>query len=95
MSELDKEDGIAVVLLNRLTTERLPRALAIKEQVDRGETLDDNEIDFLKKVFEDAVSNQSKWEQHPELTEIISKVSALYNEITEKALANEQNSKSS
>ena len=94
MSELDKEDGIAVVLLNRLTTERLPRALAIKEQVDRGETLDDNEIDFLKKVFEDAVSNQSQWEKHPELTEIISKVAALYNEITEKALANEQNSKS-
>ena len=95
MTELDKEDGIAVVLLNRLTAERLPRALAIKEQVDRGETLDDNEIDFLKKVFEDAVSNQSQWEKHPELTEIISKVAALYNEITEKALANEENSKSS
>jgi hypothetical protein len=45
-------------------------------------------------VFEDAVANQSQWEKHPELTEIISKVAALYNEITAKALENEKNSKS-
>jgi len=94
MDELDKDDGIAVVLLNRLTEERLPRALAIKEQVDRGELLNDSEINFLEKVFEDAVANRSQWEHHPELAEIISKMAALYKDITEKALANEENSKS-
>ncbi len=91
MSELDKDDGIAVVLLNRLTEERLPRALAIKEQVDRGEPLDESEIRFLDRVFEDAVANRSKWEEHPELAEIISKMTALYHEITTKALENERN----
>ncbi len=93
MADLDADDGVAVALLNRLTEVRLPRALAIKEQVDRGEPLDDSEIAFLERVFEDAVANRSKWEQHPELAEIISKVAALYHEITAKALENEQNKK--
>jgi hypothetical protein len=95
MSESDKEEGIALTLLNRLTEVRLPRALAIKEQVDRGEVLDESEIAFLERVFEEAIANKSQWEKHPELTEIISKVAALYNEITAKALENEKNSKSS
>lgn len=95
MSESETEEGIALVLLNRLNEVRLPRALAIKEQVDRGEPLSDSEIAFLDRVFEEAVANQSKWEKHPELTEIISKLAGLYKEITEKALANEESHKSS
>jgi len=95
MSESDKDEGIALVLLNRLNEVRLPRALAIKEQVDRGEPLSDSEIAFLDRVFEEAVANQSKWEKHPELAEIVSKMAALYKEITEKALANEGGSQTS
>jgi len=93
MSESDKEEGIALTLLNRLTEVRLPRALAIKEQVDRGEVLEESEIAFLERVFEEAIANKSQWEKHPELSEIISKVAALYHEITAKALENEKNSK--
>jgi hypothetical protein len=94
MSDLDKDDGVALVLLKRLTEIRLPRALAIKEQVDRGERLSESEVEFLDRVFDDAVANRSEWESHPELGEIISKVANLYQEITEKALANEKNSES-
>ena len=93
MSESDKEEGIALTLLNRLNEVRLPRTLAIKEQVDRGEPLSDSEIAFLERVFEEAIANQSQWEKHPELSEIISKLAALYNDITTKALENEKNSK--
>jgi len=95
MTESDKEEGVALVLLNRLNEVRLPRALAIKEQVDRGEPLSDSEIAFLDRVFDEAIANQAQWEKHPELSEIISKLAGLYKEITEKALANEENSKSS
>lgn len=94
MSESEKEEGIALVMLNRLNEVRLPRALAIKEQVDRGEPLGDSEIEFLDRVFEEAVANQSKWEKYPEMAEIISKMAGLYKEITEKALANEEGKKS-
>jgi len=94
MSESEKDEGVALVLLKRLTEIRLPRALAIKEQVDRGERLSESEVEFLDRVFDDAVANQAEWESHPELAEIISKVANLYQEITEKALANEENNKS-
>jgi hypothetical protein len=95
MSDSEKDEGIMLVMLNRLNEVRLPRALAIKEQVDRGEPLGDSEIEFLDRVFEEAVANQSRWEKYPEMSEIISKMAGLYKEITEKALANEENSKSS
>jgi len=93
MNEVDKEDGIATVLLNRLTELRLPRALEIKESVDAGEVLTESEMEFLERVFEDAVAQQSKWDDHPELAEIISKMAALYNDITAKALENEKAAK--
>ena len=50
---------------------------------------------FWTGVFDEAIANQAQWEKHPELSEIISKLAGLYKEITEKALANEENSKSS
>jgi len=93
MTESDQDEGIALVMLNRLNEVRLPRTLAIKEQVDRGEPLSESEIAFLDRVFEEAIANKSQWEKHPELSEIISKLAALYNEITAKALENEKNSK--
>ena len=95
MSDSEKDEGIMLVMLNRLNEVRLPRALAIKEQVDRGEPLGDSEIEFLDRVFEEAVANQSRREKYPEMSEIICKMAGLYKEITEKALANEENSKSS
>lgn len=95
MSDSEKDEGIMLVMLNRLNEVRLPRALAIKEQVDRGEPLGDSEIEFLDRVFEEAVANQSQWEKYPQMSEILSKMAGLYKEITEKALANEENSKSS
>lgn len=93
MSESDKEEGIGLVLLNRLTEIRLPRALEIKKNVDAGDLLTDSEIAFLERVFEEAVSQQSKWDHYPELAEVISKMAALYNEITAKALENEKAAK--
>ena len=41
MSESTEDVGLITVLLQRLETQRLPRALALKDKVDRGELLDD------------------------------------------------------
>lgn len=87
----DHDTGVVVALLERLRTQRLPRILDIKAKVDRGERLESFDIDFLNEIFADAAAMQPKWEQHPELTVIIGKISSLYREITERALSNEGN----
>lgn len=90
MNDLNSEAGTIVVLLERMRTQRLPRARDIKAKVDRGERLDSFDIQFLQEVFEDAKTLQPKWVQHPELNEIIGTIIHLYHEITTKALANEE-----
>jgi len=89
MSNSNQDAGIIVALLDRMRTQRLPRALDIKEKVDRGERLDSFDIQFLQEVFEDAVAMQPKWSEHPELNQIIGTLIHLYHEITAKALENE------
>jgi hypothetical protein len=48
MSDTSKDAGLIQVLAERLETQRLPRALALKEKVDRGATLDEFDIEFLE-----------------------------------------------
>ena len=53
MSQESDDLGMAMVVLERLEKERLPRALDLKAKVDAGECLDDMDIAFLERVFAD------------------------------------------
>jgi hypothetical protein len=92
MTESNKDLGVATVVLERFTSERLPRALALKEKVDRGEKLDDRDLKFLHEVFTTARQIEYMVERHPEYQEIYAQATQLYKEITEKALENEKGS---
>lgn len=76
--------------MDRLNNWRLPRALRLKERVDRGEKLTDYDLTFLKKIVEDGRHAASMGGNHPELESLISKLTDLYSHITRKALENEQ-----
>jgi hypothetical protein len=90
MTESTKDLGIATALVTRFTEQRLPKALALKDKVDRGERLDEWDIAFLREVFEGAQEIQPFVDHHPGYQELYARATALYHEITEKALANEK-----
>jgi hypothetical protein len=92
MSDSSEDLGVVTVLMERLAQQRLPRALALKEKVDRGERLDDFDIAFLEEVFADANRIKPLVERHPEHQALVSDVVNLYKEITDKALENEKRS---
>jgi hypothetical protein len=92
MSDSSEDLGLVTVLLQRLQQQRLPRALALKEKVDRGERLEDFDIAFLERVFADANEIKPLVERHPEHQALVSRVVNLYKEITNRALENEKGS---
>ena len=84
------DEGTIIAVLDRFRLQRLPAALALKQKVDAGGKLDDRDIEFLEQVFTDARDIGPIANRHPELQKLTAQVAALYKEITEKALANEQ-----
>ena len=86
----DKDAGTIQAMLQRLNDFRIPRALDLKKKVDRGEKLDNYDIEFLEQVLGDATNAQTLIAKHPELQPLVSKLTSLYSEITTKGLENEK-----
>ena len=90
MSDVSKQTGVIAVLAKRMVEERLPKALALKERVDKGDVLNELDLNFLEQVVKDANSNRALMRDEPRVLEVAGRMMELYREITEKALANEQ-----
>jgi hypothetical protein len=91
MSELTSKDlGVITALIRRFETQRLPTLLALREKVDSNQTLSDADIEFLARVLDDATLTMPKTEGHPELHSFCARVIHLYDEITARALQNEE-----
>ncbi len=90
MSESEKEAGVLAVLIERFEKQRLPRALDLKEKVDKGERLDQFDTAYLEEVLEDAEQVRLLVDKHPEYQTLYARAVHLYKEITEKALQNEK-----
>jgi len=93
MSEKERDEGVIMALLQRLESQRLPRALDLKEKVDAGETLSDYDIQFLAEVLSDASSMKPLLDRNPEYAELAARMLQLYREITEKSLENEKSAR--
>lgn len=90
MSDESKDEAIIQVLAERFESRRLPRALALKEQVDKGEPLTEHDLHFLEEVFKDAHDIQLLLDRHPEWQPLAAKMIHFYKEILDKAQENEK-----
>jgi hypothetical protein len=90
MKDPNKEAAMIQVLAERMEKVRLPRALAIKDSVDRGEVLGDSDIGFLQEVLRDAGQIAPLVKAHPEWQDLVGRLMQLYNQITAKALENQK-----
>ncbi|MCC6210379.1 MAG: hypothetical protein IT513_04985 [Burkholderiales bacterium] len=90
MAEVSKDAGTIAVLAKRMVEERLPKALALKERIDKGDVLNDLDLAFLEQVIADAGRIKPLMEKDPRVLEIAGRMTQLYKEITEKALENEK-----
>ena len=93
MLETANGTGAMVMVMSRLHRYRLPRIMAIKEALDRGETLDEWSTAYLKRVLEDARQVISFIiEKHPEYHNLYGRVASFYKQLTDKALENAKRS---
>ncbi len=91
MTDSTHDAGVIQTLLERLNTQRLPRALELKEKVDAGEPLGEFDLRFLEDVFADTQTLKPMIDRHPEYQKLVARVIHLYKEILDKATENEKN----
>ena len=89
MTDTSNDAALIQVLVDRLEKIRLPIALELKEKVDRGELLNDREIEYLEEVLGDVNQVKPLLDRHPEWQELAARMTTLYSDITTKALENE------
>ena len=90
MDQSQKDAGAIAALILRLTEYRLPRAKRLLKRVNEGNTLSDDDIRFLKRVYEDGRSNQSLYRRNPEYNRLLTGFTELYIEIITKGVENEK-----
>ena len=87
---MSKDEALIEVILERFNNIRFPRARDIKEKIEKGETLNEFDIEFFKEVFDDIKNNLHLVEADEELQSLVAKFIQFNEEITEKALENEK-----
>ena len=90
MDQSEKDAGTIAALMHRFTESRLPRAKRLLKKVNGGETLNDTDIRFLKRVHEDSKHNQQLVKRNPKYQGLVTGFMDLYTEIITKGLENEK-----
>ncbi len=90
MDKSDQDAGTIAALMLRFKEYRLPRAKRLLEKVNGGEILSDDDIRFLKRVYNDGISTQPLIKKHPEYNGLVTRAIDLYTEIIARGLENEK-----
>ncbi len=83
-------EATLAVLIGRFNSHRLPRILALKRSVDRGELLGEFDLHFLERVIRDANHFKQLSQDSPRYQELLVRYISLYSKIIAIALENER-----
>lgn len=81
--------GIISAFLEHLEIEAIPRALAVKAEVDSGEKLNELDLLFFDEQLVEISNILHLLDRHPEYQDVAVKMVTLYHEITDRALQNQ------
>ena len=90
MDKKSKDAGTIAALMLRFKEYRLPRAMSLLDKVNGGETLSDEDISFLKRVYNDSRTTAALVQRNPDYNDIVVRAIDLYTEIITKGLENEK-----
>jgi hypothetical protein len=91
MAKISKDKGVILVLLERFKKYRLPRAMALREKVDRGELLNKRDHDLLKRVQDDRRMIGKYIMRNAEYQDLVKEVVELWEYIIAKDRENQEN----
>ena len=86
----DSHEGTYQVLVERFVERRLPTLVDIRDRVEAGELLSEGDIEILSRVIDQAQNFAATAHEFPEAKPLIARVIDLYEQITERALQNEE-----
>lgn len=90
MNNSAKEQGMLMAVLDRLNNYRLPRALWLKDKVNRGEKLDSSDQVFLERWLAESEHTRRLVAKRPEYEPLVAQLASLYSDIVCKGLENEK-----
>ncbi len=86
----NREDGVSQAVIEDFVEHLLPRLMEIKAKVEAGEKLSEGDIEILDQAIDRPKKLGEFLEEHEQYKPLMAQVLNLYEEITEKALQNEQ-----
>lgn len=89
-TDQQREAGVVQAILVQLEQHTLPRALDIRARVEAGERLAESDTQFLEEALQALRRDGPYVQHHPEWEPLYSRIIDLYDQITRKALENEQ-----
>jgi hypothetical protein len=89
MKKKDKDALILAAAVERLNKFRLPRALSLKKKVDSGELLNDFDLNFLRRSFDNARDLKPFLERNPDYLKLRDKALGLCEQILQKNAENQ------
>jgi hypothetical protein len=90
MPNILDDPGVLQVVLEDFEKHKLPRMQMIKDDMDRGDRLNSQELSFLRSVYREINQYESFVESHPEFKELYVNFVRLYCSIMDAAIDNEQ-----